>query len=96
MYDGVETHGKLHAARMYDTFYRRMGVLLQAVTVIASASINEGNKDSVMSSMKRLTEMVYPDDPKKKAAQDKLLKDTLTREGAKSYKIAKLNLGERK
>jgi hypothetical protein len=96
MFDNVEVHGHLHATRLYDTFYRRMGVIFQAVAVIATAGMRGDNQDSVVKQMKRLGEMLFPENAKVREQQEELMKDTLRREGGKSYKVEKVNLGERR
>jgi hypothetical protein len=95
MMDGVEPHGRLQRIRMYDAFYRRMGVLFQAVATIATASMRAENQEAVVKQMRRLNEVLYPEDPRKREEQEALMKQTLRREGAKSYKVNKVNLGER-
>ena len=96
MLDGVEIHGHLHASRLYDAFYRRMGVVFQAVAVIATASMRAENQDSVIKQMKKLGELLFPENAKEREQQEEMMKDTLRREGGKSYKVQKVNLGERR
>lgn len=96
MMDGVELHGHLHATRMYDTFYHRMGVLFQAVAVIATAAMRAENQDSVIKQMKKLGELLFPGNSKQRQHQEELMKDTLRREGGKSYKVEVVKLGERR
>ncbi len=96
MLDGVEVHGHLHTTRLYDAFYRRMGVIFQAVAVIATAAMRGENQESVIKQMKKLGELLFPENAKQREQQEALMKDTLRREGAKSYKVEVVKLGERR
>lgn len=94
-YDGVQTHGPLHTARMANVMYTRSNILFQAVMVIASALVRQENQDAVMKQVRRLQELIYPEDPETQELRDKAMKDVLRREGAKSYKVEVVKLGER-
>jgi hypothetical protein len=65
------------------------------VSVIATCMVRHENQDSVMKQMRRLHEVMFPQDPKERQAHEDALKDVLQREGQKSYKVRRLNLGER-
>lgn len=95
MYDGVETHGQLHRLRMTDVFFRRSSILFQAVATIATSMIRQENQEAVLRQMRRLNELMFPEDPKRREEQERSLRETLQREGSKSYKVRRLNLGER-
>lgn len=95
MLDGLEPTGRLHWQRMFDAFYRRMTVLSQIVTVLAAASVRADNQESVQKQMRRLNELLFPEDAEKRAEQEEMMRDVLRREGAKSYKVRKVKLGER-
>lgn len=92
---GVETHGRLHSLRLYDGFYRRQGIILQAVAVLATALVRPENQESVVKQMRRLGEILFPEDREKRQEQEELMQDVLRREGRKSYKVRRINLGER-
>ena len=96
MLGGVEANGHLHRSRLYDAFYRRMGVLFQAVAVIATASMRGENQETVLKQMRKLGELLFPDDARRREAQDEVMRDTLRREGGKSYKVEVVKLGERR
>jgi hypothetical protein len=93
---GVEVHGHLHRQRLYDGFYRREAILFQVVATLATAMMRYENQDSVIKQVRRLGDLLYPEDPEKKREREEELKDVLRREGAKSYKVMKINLGERR
>lgn len=95
MLDGVEPVGRLHWQRMFDAFYRRMTILSQTVTVLACASMRADNQEAVQKHMRRLNEMLFPEDSGKRMEQEEMMRDVLRREGVKSYKVRKVKLGER-
>ena len=80
---------------MSNVLYERNNIFMQAVVVLASAMIRHDNQDSVLKQLKRLNELINPEDKGLLKNQDKVLKDTLRREGAKSYKVEVVKLGER-
>jgi hypothetical protein len=49
----------------------------------------------VLKQIRKLSELSSPEDPEKLREQEEALKDVLRREGQKSYKVRKVNLGER-
>lgn len=95
MLDGVEVHGILHQQRLHDAFYRRMGIMFQAVAVLATAAMRHDNQDSVLKQIRKLAEFAFPEDKEKLLEQEEAMKDVLRREGQKSYKVRRINLGER-
>ena len=72
-----------------------MGIFFQAVAVLATASMRHDNQDSVLKQIRKLAEIVFPEDKEKLREQEGVLKDVLRREGQKSYKVRRINLGER-
>lgn len=95
MYDGVQTHGALHRSRMAGVAQRRHDIMLQAVVVIATALVRQENQDAVSKQLRRLQDLLLPQDPEKKAQREAQMKDLLRREGAKSYSVEVVKLGER-
>lgn len=95
LYDGVETRGSLHAARMGQILYARNNILFQAVLVIASALVRQENQEAVMKQVRKLHALINPQDPKIEAQRVEQMKQVLRSEGAKSYKVEVVKLGER-
>ena len=89
--DGVEVYGRLHRLRLSDAFYRREGILFQAVAVLATALMRNENKDAVLKQMRRLGDLLFPEDPEAREAREEAMKALLRREGAKSYKVRQIH-----
>lgn len=68
---------------------------MQTVVIMATALMRHDNQESVLRQVRHLAELLYPEDPEKKLEQEEALKDVLRREGEKSYKVMKVDLGER-
>jgi hypothetical protein len=64
------------------------------VATLATALIRHDNQDSVVRQMRRLTELLFPEDERKRDEQEEAMKDVLKREAQKSYNVRKVNLGE--
>jgi type III secretory pathway component EscV len=95
-YEGVVCHGILHRVRMRDLFYKRLGVEFQKVVVVATASMSHETQEATIKQLRRLAELMFPDDHKVKKRHQELLEERLRTEGAKSYKVERVQLGERK
>lgn len=85
--DGVEVYGRLHRLRLYDAFYRRTGILFQALVVLATGVMRQENKDAVLKQVRRLGDLMFPEDPEAKRVREEAMKSLLASEGAKSYKV---------
>jgi len=94
-YDGVEIHNGLQRLRMQDVFLRRQQVELQKVVVLATAMMRPENQESVLKAAKRLAGLMFPEDKARAEVRDAQLRETLKTEGAKSYKVRRLKLGDR-
>lgn len=66
------------------------------MATLATAMMRYENQDSVIKQVRRLGDLLYPEDPAKKQEREQELKDVLRREGVKSYKVMQINLGERR
>lgn len=80
---------------MAQVMYARNNILFQAVVALASAFIRQENQETVVKEIRKLHELISPQDPKAKADREARMKHMLRREGAKSYKVEAVNLGER-
>lgn len=85
----------MHGVRMHDIFYRRMTMAFQAVVVIATACMRPENQDTVIKQVRRLSELAFPEDAEAREEREEALRQTLRSEGAKSYRVQKLYIGER-
>jgi len=93
--DGVQIHGHLHRQRLYDAFYRRQNIVFQTVATLATAQMRHENQEAVVKQLRRLGQLLCPEDPEMIREQEEAMEDILRREGAKSYRVRKVKLGER-
>jgi len=87
------SHGRLHRQRLHDAFYRRQNIVFQAVAIMATAMMRHETQDTVIKQMRKLAELLYPEDPEQKQAHEESMKEILRQEGAKSYKVTRIDLG---
>lgn len=66
------------------------------VVTLAAGLIRQENQEAVIKQIRRLNEIMFPQDPEAREERERALKDVLRREGEKSYKVVKVNLGERR
>jgi hypothetical protein len=95
-YDGVQTHGPLHAARMARVFYRRMAVEYQKVAVMALASVRPENADAVIKSLGTLRDLMFPGDGVERKNREAQMREIMKSEGEKSYKVQRVYLGDKR
>ena len=68
---------------------------MQSVVVLATALMRHDNQDTVIKGIRRLSGLLFPQDPEALREQEEAMKDVLRREGQKSYKVRVVKLGER-
>ena len=85
----------MHRRRLYDAFYRRQSTVFQIVATLATALIRHENQESVVRQMRKLGELLFPEDEKKREEQEEAMKDVLRHESKKSYNVRKVNLDQR-
>jgi hypothetical protein len=78
---------------MSHVMYKRFSILFQAVAVLATASMRQENQEAVVKQMRKLSELISPEDKGVREEQETMMKDALRREGAKSYKVRTVKLG---
>lgn len=81
--------------RLQDAFYRRQGIIFQAVAALATAMMRQENQEAVLRQIRKLAEIMFPQDPEAVKEKEEAMKDVLRREGQKSYMVERINLGER-
>ncbi len=95
-YDGVDTHGPLHEARMARIFYRRTAVEYQKIATLAAAVMRHDNADTVVKQLQRLHDLMFPGDQRKRSDRDTHIREIMKSEGEKSYRIRRVYLGEKR
>ena len=81
--------------RMEDLYIRRQVVEYNKIVAIVAATMRPDNYENASKALKRLSETMFPKDEKAEEERDDALRETLRIEGKKSYKVHKINLGER-
>jgi hypothetical protein len=83
----------LHEARMARIFYRRMAVEYQKTVVLATAVMRHENADSVVKALNALREMMFPGDDVQRVKREDQMREIMTVEGRKSYKVRRVFRG---
>jgi hypothetical protein len=80
---------------MEDLFVRRQVVEYNKIVAIVAATMRPENYESASKALKKLGSLMFPRDEKAEDEREGALRETLRIEGKKSYKVHKINLGER-
>lgn len=81
---------------MSRVFYRRMAVEFQKVAVMAVACMRHENSETVVKQLQKLRELMFPGDGKAEEKTKEEMKQILKSEGAKSYRVRRVYLGEKR
>lgn len=63
--------------------------MYQIALVLATGLVTKDNSDRMVKSMRRLQEIMFPEDPVAKAKREKVLKELIQEETKKEYTIRK-------
>ncbi len=82
MYDGIQTHGLVHAMRMENVFWGRMRIMLRVLELflVALPPPHQDRVDSISRAWRELIDTVYPNNQEAREERETRLAEILARQ----------------